>query len=696
MKIYKMTATFGKLQNETLALEPGLNILTHPNEWGKSTWCAFLVAMLYGVDTKERTTKDTLAVKEQYAPWSGVPMSGSMDICWEGRNITLQRSSTPKTPMGNFRAFETDSGLPVPELTAGNCGEMLLGVDKNVFLRTGFLRLSDLPVTDDAALRNRLNALVTTGDESGAEGLLVENLKELRNKCRHNKTGLLPQAEAQRDSLLDKIRKIDTLTSQKEVLSAQIDQLYQEKEALNNHLAHLSYARSQREYTHLHTAQKETKTLRNQVAELEKEVAALPSEKETRYKKAALSDLQQAISALQEKVLPDAPEPPVPHPAFAGLSAEGAVTRARQDVHALETLSRPTSPVFLLLGLGVLALGIVLGFINLILTFPCLFLSGLFLSMHLRNRQGQKKDREALCRLYGDLPPDRWVSTAEEYLRALYVYEKELSACRNAESEHLREKAIISARLNDLTLGKPISEALASWDSQLRLWETLTQKETALYQAESHAETLRAVLKPVPAPETEDTLFYTEEETRIHLSRVESSLAGAENQLQQLSGQLGLLGEKETYDRELSAVSQRISALEEHYAALTLALETAQTASENLQRRFAPAISKEAEKLFASLTGGRYEKLLLSRDFTVETSAADETTLHSSRFRSDGTVDQLYLALRLAVSKTLSPAAPLVLDDALVRFDDVRLKAALTLLREEAKNKQVLLFTCKS
>ena len=46
MKIYSMTATFGKLAHEKLTLEPGLNIIDAPNEWGKSTWCAFLVTML--------------------------------------------------------------------------------------------------------------------------------------------------------------------------------------------------------------------------------------------------------------------------------------------------------------------------------------------------------------------------------------------------------------------------------------------------------------------------------------------------------------------------------------------------------------------------------------------------------------------------------------------------------------------------
>ncbi len=696
MRIYKMTATFGKLQNETLALTPGLNILSHPNEWGKSTWCAFLVAMLYGIDTKERTTKDTLAVKERYAPWSGLPMSGSMDICWENRDITIQRAPTKRIPMGDFKAFETKTGLPVPELTAENCGEMLLGLSKNVFLRTGFLRLTDLPVTDDAALRNRLNALVTTGDESGAQTLLVENLKELRNKCRHNKTGLLPQAESQRDELLSKIQKIDTLNAQKSALFAQIEQLQTEKAELNNHLAYLSYEKSQKEYQHLHTAEKETEALRQRVAELEKETAALPPEEETRYKQTALADLQHRWALLQEKPLPQAPTAPENDPIFAGLSGEEAVRRARKDREEWDDLQKPKTPLCLIIAISLFVIGVAMAFVNPVwlATFTGVALP--FVVLNTQQTKAYLKKTEDLCRPYGDSDPEDWISMAERYRQKLQNYEKEQESYRIAITENDREKAVLSAQLSALTLGKPISEIQALWNSHLHLREELSGKKTALKAAESHEEALRSVLKPVPAPETEDKLSYTEEDTKSRLFRVEATYANAANQLQQLSGQLQLLGEKETYTRQLTSVSQRIRDLEEHYAALTLALETAQTASEHLQRRFAPAISKEAEKLFSSLTGGRYKKLTLSRDFTVEASAEGETTLQDSRFRSDGTIDQLYLALRLAVSKTLSPTAPLILDDALVRFDDTRLIAALELLKTEAEHKQVILFTCQN
>ena len=51
---------------------------------------------------------------------------------------------------------------------------------------------------------------------------------------------------------------------------------------------------------------------------------------------------------------------------------------------------------------------------------------------------------------------------------------------------------------------------------------------------------------------------------------------------------------------------------------------------------------------------------------------------------------------RLAVAEELTPQAPLVLDDAFVRFDDDRLKETLKLLKQSGEHRQVILFTCQS
>ena len=54
MLIQRMSAVFGRLRNETLQLQDGLNIIEAPNETGKSTWCAFLTAMLYGINSRQK------------------------------------------------------------------------------------------------------------------------------------------------------------------------------------------------------------------------------------------------------------------------------------------------------------------------------------------------------------------------------------------------------------------------------------------------------------------------------------------------------------------------------------------------------------------------------------------------------------------------------------------------------------------
>ena len=69
MIIKRMTASFGCLEGRTLELHEGLNVIAAPNESGKSTWCAFIRAMLYGVDSSERARAGHLPDKARYAPW---------------------------------------------------------------------------------------------------------------------------------------------------------------------------------------------------------------------------------------------------------------------------------------------------------------------------------------------------------------------------------------------------------------------------------------------------------------------------------------------------------------------------------------------------------------------------------------------------------------------------------------------------
>ena len=156
------------------------------------------------------------------------------------------------------------------------------------------------------------------------------------------------------------------------------------------------------------------------------------------------------------------------------------------------------------------------------------------------------------------------------------------------------------------------------------------------------------------------------------------------------------MGDPDQLKKQLEAVDRKLRKLEDTYAALTVAQDTLTRATQELQRRFAPRISKRACELMGRMTGGRYDRLQLGEDFSLLSGAEQENVLHDALWRSDGTADQLYLALRLAVAEELAGDVPLILDDALVRFDDDRMKAAVEILKEEAQRKQVILFSCQS
>ena len=241
-----------------------------------------------------------------------------------------------------------------------------------------------------------------------------------------------------------------------------------------------------------------------------------------------------------------------------------------------------------------------------------------------------------------------------------------------------------------------MEETAQKWEGVLREHRALSAALQALTQAENRVTDLSAAIKTAQPPETPDTLTLSRAETDAALQDISLQLHHLQRQEGQCIGQKETLGAEAALTQQLNAVNARIWQLEDTYNALTVAIETLTEATNELQRKFAPRIAARAQTLFGKLTDGRYDRLQLTQDLSLNTAAEGEDSLTSARWRSEGTIDQLYFALRLAVAEALTPQSPLVLDDALVRFDDTRLASAMELLTEAAEEKQVILFSCQT
>ena len=159
------------------------------------------------------------------------------------------------------------------------------------------------------------------------------------------------------------------------------------------------------------------------------------------------------------------------------------------------------------------------------------------------------------------------------------------------------------------------------------------------------------------------------------------------------------LGGAAALREQLGRLSDEHTRLEARRSALEMAAEELTAADEEMNALFAPALSRRTQEIFSRLTGERYEELSLSRELTASLRRSGEGVAHPDLLVSRGTRDQLYLALRLALCAMTSPGeepCPIVLDDALVTFDDERLGLALDYLRELSQQRQILLFTCQS
>ena len=694
MRILSMQATFGKLENETITFQPGLNIIQAPNEWGKSTWCAFISAMLYGIDTRERTA---LADKRRYAPWSGKPMSGRMELLWQGKKIAIERSTKGRTIFGTFSAYETESGLPVPGMTGDNCGVMLLGVEKSVFERSVFIRHSDLPITQDEALRRRLHALVTTGDETGASDRLAQKLRDLKNKCRHNKTGLLPAAESNRSQIVDRLARLDRYREQIRQLTCQEKELEQEILLLQNHQDALAYEAAQADLRQLNIAREDLRTASQAEKALSTACSLLPTREEAQNSLEKLNLLQAQLNELRQQPAPPQPTPPALSQPFRGLDAGQAQAMVQQDIGQYEALTnkKQYAPYIITSVFG-LILSVILATQKISWYILPILLCGLSLVIKGLFHMGDRKKRIRMECKYGSPDTAQWETALREYIQTMDTYEKATAGYEAGKSRLQQHRDNLERQVQEITQGAPIHAAQKYWSQVLRQYEELEQarKDTARMQA--HVRAMQSVVRSAPAPAMPDALLYSPEETEKRLKDALAQKQYQQKLLAQAQGQACALGERNALEQELDETNRQIQKLEAVYQAAVLAQETLEQTAQELQRRFAPRISRQAAEHMAYLTDGRYDRLTLDRDLQLHAKTKDETNLQTWQWRSDGTVDQLYLALRLAVAEELAPEAPMILDDALVLFDEKRLQKALELLSQTAIHRQVILFSCQN
>ena len=632
MKINKLTASFGKLENESLSFHSGLNVIYAPNESGKSTWCAFIRAMLYGVDSSERARAGFLPDKLRYAPWSGAPMEGTMELTADRCDITLTRSTKAKNaPMREFSATYTGTGVKVEGMNGTNAGEMLTGVSRDVFRRSAFIEQGTVAVSGSPELEKRIASIVSTGEEETSYSEADEKLRAWQRKRRFNRRGMLPELESRMDETSRRLEEMSGSVQDVSLLEERLEKTRQECAQLE---AAVTESRKKQRRESLDRLNAGRTVLKARSDEHDKAMEELSLRRE---------ELRQGH--------------------FGGESREAVDQRVEQDINELSRLKaegqKKVSPLIAIILFVIAVAG------------------------------------AALYTAYNSLI---YMICAAVFGVAAVVFLLRYSKARRAvlEAREARRRLLKAYQVNS---SRDIAAQLESYHSRL---DAVAQAEQAERESRDAYESARARQEQLEEAALADLDFSggNTEAARLgrQLSAARASAERLAGQIASLNGRLAAMGDPLVLSSDLSCMNEEHERIQEEYDALSLAIDVLREADGEIQSRFSPELGRVAAEYMAKVTGGRYTDVLINRDFSAKTRTADDAVARDSEYLSAGTLDLMYLAVRLAVCELALPEGepcPLIIDDALVNLDETRQAQAMELLSEIAKDRQVILFTCR-
>jgi uncharacterized protein YhaN len=311
------------------------------------------------------------------------------------------------------------------------------------------------------------------------------------------------------------------------------------------------------------------------------------------------------------------------------------------------------------------------------------------------------------------LPPEMAVKELHSRLVEVGKAETERSTL---EAQNARDEASIancSSRVQTASGVLSRLRAVANCEDDQQLESAIAAAEEKSERREEYDRIAHGLIERNAVPEVKQV---EDEASGYELDLLHSEIVSSEERLETLQDDFFNAGSRH---RELTIDFERLQASDEstfqaqkaedaiarvrpaigQYLRLRLASEVLQRAIESYRDKHQGPVLKRASDLFSTLTLGDH------RGLTTGFADDDKPVLVAIRKNgehvnveglSDGTRDQLYLALRLAAIEhhveTVAPC-PVIFDDVLINSDDARASAALEVIGDLAKHTQVLFFT---
>lgn len=154
------------------------------------------------------------------------------------------------------------------------------------------------------------------------------------------------------------------------------------------------------------------------------------------------------------------------------------------------------------------------------------------------------------------------------------------------------------------------------------------------------------------------------------------------------------LEQKIELEEEFEKAKQEEDSLLQEARKIKLAKEFLEKAYYKIKSEITPKLTKSLSNIASKISGGKYKNVKLNDEEGLIVELENGEYISSNRL-SVGTIDQLYLSLRLSAFRQITnESIPIILDESFAYYDNERLKNILKYLSDNFKDNQILIFTC--
>ncbi|NLK87523.1 MAG: AAA family ATPase [Clostridiaceae bacterium] len=697
---------FGRMRNRIITPGSGLNIIFGANEAGKSTVQRFIRAMLYGIRSPRRMSGLPVAQK-RYMPWDGASYGGAITYSLDDGSVYRAERNFNKNTVSIFDANYSDiSGtfrLGMDKLPM--FADEHLGIDETTFIRTAFIGQMEVRIGSSGS--SELAARLANARDTGVEGLSFQRAEAALTNALKSRIG----TDRTRTQPLDKLEaRLKQLRQDHDRLRQKQEQRQSLKEELAKVKDRLSGLEAQEQYL-------------TKVAELidtrKKIDAGIKKEASLRETAALLEETDSKLAELTKQENTDEVK--------TGLSGE----ISRESGHGAagaghgRSSGKVGSPAFSLsaaLFCSAIALVSVILYVSSLTSAgwlslsvpPYIYVFTMIISavagayfLIKRMKLIYSRTEEASVVLPGECNENDRDSGSSANL--ISTADTSLKTDDNA----ARVEALTAMKRNALSSASLICgvrmEGIEDVHNTLRdIMAELEELSAGLQQGIEAAGSLKQHGDGYFVEKDLDMVIYDSD-----ISSLESTL---KNEMDSVRNEFLKTALREKYcegmadddrentyelqrvEEETVAVNEKIAYLRNKADAIKLAHEVLLEAGAEIRRDFAPSLNSRMSSIIANMTGQRYTDLRGDEGLMLKAAAPEYGEVRNVLLLSGGTADQMYLAMRLAMTDLLtsgSESLPLIMDEVFSQFDDNRTAAALEYLHNEYRDSQIFIFTCK-